>query len=178
MSITVSDYLPGTDFGLPASTLVHRWANIAGTLTCGEHCRIDAFVTITGTVGLGDRVHIGAGAALFGTAGIKIGSGTSISPGAKVFSASEDVHSVRVSNPQALDRATVSGAVRVGKCSVIGANAVVLPGVIVGHGSVVAALTVVPSGRVVEDHTVVLGPGARIIMPRELVNVKRALGER
>ena len=178
MSITVSDYLPGTEFGLPASTLVHRWANIAGTLTCGEHCRIDAFVTITGAVELGDRVHIGGGAALFGTAGIKIMDGTSISPGAKIFSVSENVRSVRVSNPQALDRATVSGAVRVGKCSVIGANAVVLPGVIVGHGSVVAALTVVPSGRVIEDHTVVFGQGARIIVPRELVDTKRALGER
>ena len=174
----MTNYLPGTEFGLPASTLVHRWANIAGTLTCGEHCRIDAFVTITGTVELGDRVHIGAGAALFGTEGIKIGSGTSISPGAKIFSASEDVRSVRVSNPQALDRAAVRGAVRVGKCSVIGANAVVLSGVIVGHGSVVAALTVVPSGRVVEDHIVVMGPGARIVVPRELVDTKRALGER
>ena len=174
----MTNYLPGTEFGLPASTLVHRWANIAGKLTCGEHCRIDAFVTVTGTVELGDRVHIGAGAALFGTAGIKIGSGTSISPGAKIFSASEDVRSVRVSNPQVWERAVVSGFVRVGKCSVVGANAVVLPGVIVGHGAVVAALTVVPFGRTVEDHTVVMGVGARTIMPRELVNVKRALGER
>ena len=174
----MSDFLPGTEFGLPASTLVHRWANIAGKLTCGEHCRIDAFVTITGDVTLGDRVHIGAGAALFGTAGITIMDGTSVSPGAKIFSASEDVHSVLVSNPQVWERAVVSGAVRIGKCSVIGANAVVLPGVIVGHGTVVAALTVVPSGRVIEDHTVVLGPGARTVMPRELVNVKRALGER
>ena len=174
----MTDFRPGTKLGLPASTLVHRWANITGTLMCGEHCRIDAFVTITGTVELGDRVHIGAGAALFGTAGIKIMDGTSISPGAKIFSASEDVHSVLVSNPQALERATVSGAVRVGKCSVVGANAVVLPGVIVGHGAVVAALTVVPFGRTVEDHTVVMGVGARTIMPRELVNVKCALGER
>ena len=174
----MTDFLSGTKFGLPESTLVHRWANITSTLVCGEHCRIDAFVTITGDVTLGDRVHIGAGAALFGTAGIKIMDGTSISPGAKIFSASEDVHSVRVSNPQVLERATVYGAVRVGKCSVVGANAVVLPGVIVGHGAVVAALTVVPFGRTVEDHTVVMGVGARTIMPRELVNVKRALGER
>ena len=174
----MTNFLSGTKFGLPESTLVHRWANIAGKLTCGEHCRIDAFVTITGFVELGDRVHIGAGAALFGTDCIRIGSGTSISPGAKIFSVSEDVHSVLVSNPQALDRTTVYGAVRVGKCSVIGANAVVLSGVIVGHGSVVAALTVVPSGRVVEDHTVVMGPGARIVVPRELVDTKRALGER
>ena len=172
-----NDFLSGIWFGLPESTLVHKLANIPGLVSCGEHCRIDAFVTITGNVTLGDRVHISTGAGLFGTEGIKIMSGTSISPGAKIFSASEDVHSPLVSNPQAVQRSAVRGAVRIGQCSVVGANAVVLPGVIIGHGSVVAALTVVPAGREVADHTVVLGPGARIVMPRELVNYRRVLGE-
>ena len=172
------DYLPGTEFGLPESTRVHKWANIAGKLKCGEHCRIDAFVTITGDVTLGDRVHIGVGAALFGTAGIKVMSGTSISPGAKIFSESEDVHSPLVSNPQAVERKTVRGVVRIGMGSVVGANAVVLPGTIIGHGAMVAAMTVVPFGRAVEDHTVVRGPGARIIDARELVNTFRMLGIR
>ena len=170
------DYSPGTEYGLPATTFVHKWANIAGIVTCGEHCRIDAFVTITGSVTLGDRVHIGVGAALFGTAGITVMAGTSISPGAKIFSTSEDVHSPLTSNPRAVDRATIYSPVRIGKCAVGGANAVVLPGAIIGHGAVVAALTVVPAGRTVADNTVVRGERTLIERTRELVNIRRALG--
>src|SRR3990167_2373581 len=84
------DYFSGLYFGLPVSVHVHKLANIATDhLKCGEHCRIDAFVTITGNVTLGDRVHIGTGACLFGTHGITIGDGASISPGAKIFRSEE-----------------------------------------------------------------------------------------
>src|SRR3990167_5532030 len=129
-------------YGLPASTLVHKSANIATTqLKCGKHCRIDAFVTITGDVTLGDYVHIGVGACLFGTHGITIGEGASISPGAKIFSASEDVGSELVSNPQVMNRDFLHGAVTVGRLAVVGANSVVLPGAFIGSEIVVGAMS-------------------------------------
>src|SRR3990167_5478798 len=134
-------------YGLSASTLVHKLANIAtDSLKCGDNCRIDAFVTITGDVTLGDRVHIGTGACLFGTHGITIGDGASISPGAKIFSASEDVDSDLVSNPQVMNRSFLHGAVIIGRLAVIGANSVVLPNSCIGDETVVGAMSLVPAG--------------------------------
>jgi acetyltransferase-like isoleucine patch superfamily enzyme len=136
-------YLSGALFGLPASCEVHQAANIAGRLRCGERCRIDAFVTITGDVLLGDGVHIGNGAALFGTYGIEIGTGTSISPGAMLFSASENPRSPFTSNPQAETRDAITGPIKIGRRCVIGAGSVVLPEVVVEDEVVVGALSLV-----------------------------------
>ena len=164
-------------YGLPTSTLVHKFANIATTsLKCGKNCRIDAFVTITGDVTLGNRVHIGTGACLFGTHGITIGDGASISPGAKIFSASEDVTSDLVSNPQVENRYTLNGAVDIGRLAVIGANSVVLPGAFISDESVVGALSLVKGGQWIGHRDIVVGVPSRYIRARTRVNKQMTFG--
>ena len=127
-------------------------ANIAGTVVAGENCRIDAFVTITGRVKLGDNVHIGTGACLFGSHGIEIGKGASISPGAKIFTATEDTKSHYVSNPQVEPRCCIFGGVIVKNYAVVGSNSVVLPNVVIGAGAQVGCLSLVkysvPDGEI------------------------------
>ena len=170
-------YLPGTAFGLPASCMVHRLANIAtDKLRCGENCRIDAFVTITGDVTLDDCVHIGTGAIILGGGGlVQIGTGTSISPGAKIFSATEAVDAPLTSNPQCQERAFKSGAVHIGSFCVIGAGSVVLPRAIIIDEAVVGALSLVPFGRTLGFGGVFAGIPVRFIKPRQVVNRLKSL---
>jgi acetyltransferase-like isoleucine patch superfamily enzyme len=136
-------YLAGTQFGLPPSCSVHPLSNLSGTLSAGENCRIDAFVTMTGRVKLGKDVHIATGACLFGSHGIEIGDGVSISPGAKIFSASEDTKSHYVSNPQLDQREYYCGSVTIKDYAVVGANSVVLPNVVIGKGAQIGCLSLV-----------------------------------
>lgn len=136
-------YHDGKKYGLPDSCKVHSLSNIAGHLQAGENCRIDAFVTITGKVTLGANVHIATGSCLFGGHGIHIGDGVSISPGAKLFTATEDMKANFPSNPQLKDRQFTSGSIVIGENSVVGANSVVLPNVIIGKRVQVGCLSLV-----------------------------------
>ena len=136
-------YLPGSQFGLPESCLVHRLANIAGSLEAGENCRIDAFVTITGKVRLGSNVHIGNGAAIFGVNGVEIGDDCSVSPGAQIFTSTFDAATGYRANPMVEDKRHHSGQVRIGHRCIVGAGSVVLPGVVLANGVLIGALSLV-----------------------------------
>jgi len=171
-------YLNGDQFGLPASCKVHRLANIAtDKLHCGEHCRIDAFVTITGDVRLGAAVHLGTGCGIWGGYGVRIGTGTSISPGAKIFSATEDVGSVLKSNPQLPGRAFKWVKVRIGAFCVIGSGTVLLPGSVIGHEVVIGALSLVKGDIDIDSGGVYAGSPVRFIKHRTPVNRLLSLGE-
>lgn len=124
--------------------MIHRLANIASDyVSFGTNCRVDAFVTITGNVRIGDDVHIGAGVAIFGTHGVFIGNGVSLSPGSKIFTATDDPSLEMVTNPQLDDRCGQIGQVSIGDYSSIGSNAVVLPGVTIEDEVQVGALSLV-----------------------------------
>lgn len=131
----MNNFLPGTNFGLPDSVLVHPWANIVGRIECGEHCRIDAFVTITGNVKLGSRVHIGTGASLFGGGTITIGDDTGISPGVTMFTTSDG-------NPQ-VEHETTNAPITIGNSCLVGTNTVIMPGAVVEDHSKIGALSLV-----------------------------------
>lgn len=168
-------YLSGVNWGLPASVRVHRLANIAAAVfRCGEDCRIDAFVTLTGDVTLGDRVHLGTGACIFGGAGVTIGMGCSLSPGAKIFTASDDVQSCLLAGPQLAARRANAAAVSVGEFSVIGANAVVLPGVTLGAQVQIGANAVVRTD--VPNNEVWGGVPARYLCPRAKLDTAAMMG--
>ena len=164
------DYVAGGQYpywGLPATCKVHQSANIAtNMLKAGENCRIDAFVTITGDVTLGNCVHIGVGAVILGGYGVTIGDGASVSPGAKIFTASEDVNADLTSNPQLPERAAVSGPVHVGRHSVIGAGSVILPCATIGRQTVIGALSLVLAGDYVPDGCVYGGIPIRFLKMR------------
>lgn len=136
-------YISGKDFGLPESVMVHRLANIAGELTCGERCRIDAFVTITGKVKLGSNCHIATGSSLFGSEGIEIGDECSTSPGSQIFTTSYDRGSRHQANPMVDDKVYRASPVKIGSRCIIGTNSVVLPGAVVTDDVCIGALSLV-----------------------------------
>lgn len=167
------DFLPGSSFGLPDSVQVHRWANLAGDIVCGEHCRIDAFVTITGKVKLGARVHIGAGACIFGSAGVVMGEGCTLSAGAKIFTGTSDVHSDSLSGACLVGRDGIYAPVTVGAFTEIGSGTVVLPGACIGDEVQIGANAVVRTNEVVPDNEVWAGVPAHYLCPR--AKIDRAL---
>lgn len=124
--------------------MIHKLANIASDyVSFGTNCRVDAFVTITGNVRIGNDVHIGNGVAIFGTHGVIIGDGVSLSPGCKIFTATDDPSLEMVTNPQLDDKCGLIGQVSIGDYSSIGSNAVVLPGVTIEDEVQVGALSLV-----------------------------------
>lgn len=122
---------------------INKLSNIAGNLTMGKDCRIDAYVTITGDVTIGDNVHIGVGVCIFGGGGVTIGDMVSLSPGCKIFTATEDANSGMLSNPTLKHRYAKTAPVVIGHRSVIGANSIILPGVTIPDDTQVGALSLV-----------------------------------
>jgi len=120
--------------------------NIVGELVEGENCRIDPFVTITGKVRIGNNVHIGVGACIFGGEGVTIGNDCSISPGAKIFTATFDADTGYMANPQLAEKSYSSGPVVIGNRCIVGANSVVLPGVTLADDVLIGAQSLVKCG--------------------------------
>ncbi len=155
------------NFGLSPDTLVHRLANIAGNLKAGKHCRIDAFVTVTGDVTLGDYCHLSTGSGIWGGAGFKAGNGCVLSPGAKVFTATDDPDSDMVASFSGcpIPHYSKSAPVIFGNYVVIGANSIVLPGVVIGHEVQVGALSLV--NRQLPGQGIYAGVPAKFIRARK-----------
>ncbi len=115
---------------------------------------------------LGDNVHIGTGVCLFGNYGIRVGNGVSLSPGAKLFTATEDMKAEFPSNPQLSQRCVQSGSIDIHEYAVIGSNSVVLPNVHVGRRAQVGALSLV--NKSVQDDAIVAGIPIKTIGSRRL----------
>lgn len=131
---------------------IHPMAHVDETSVIGARTRIYQFATVARGTVLGDDCNVGAGAVLTGPRfgnRCKISSGVTMGPG---FEIGDDCFlgpNVVLANdvwPDADaagydDHALRSGriAVRLGKGVIVGANAVILPGVTVGDGGVVAA---------------------------------------
>lgn len=170
-----SPYLSGVNWGWPDTVKVHRLANIVGDrIKVGEHSRIDAFTTITGNVTIGARVHISTGACIFGTDGVTIGDGCSLSPGAKIFTATDDIRSDLLSGPQLAERYAKRKSVKIGAFSVIGANSVVLPGAEIGDEVQIGSLAVVRS--IIADGEVWIGAPAHFLCKRVKVDRAKMMG--
>ncbi len=136
----------------------------------GSNVRIDALslvITSGMDILIGSCVHIAAGTKLFGTAGITLGSYTGISAGVSIFSQSDDYSSGALANPFAPEalRNVKSSRVELKPYAIVGANSVVLPGVIIGKGASIGALSFV--NRSVPDFAIVTGNPLRKIGIRE-----------
>lgn len=87
-----------------------------------------------------------------GINGIYIGDGTAFGPGVKIISANHDPLTGRM---------TLDPPIRIGRRCWIGANAVILPGVVLGDGVIVAAGAVVTKSF--DSGVTVAGVPARVI---------------
>jgi len=113
-----------------------------GDCHIGSNVRIDSGVIVTpGPLVIGDYVHIGANAHLNCSAGIKIGDGCNFGQGSKIYSSSDNYVSGEIGGPWFpcdYDSSTF-GALEIMGLNIVGANAIVGPGVVMSSGSCVGA---------------------------------------
>jgi acetyltransferase-like isoleucine patch superfamily enzyme len=136
-------------------------------LTLGNHVRIDPFciLSATGEINIGSYVHISGHCSLVGEAGIEVEDFVSISHGAKIFSVSDAGRGYLVGPMVPVELRNVTrGRVHLMRYAVVGAGAVVMPGVIVEEGSVIGALSL--ARRNVPAWTIWSGVPARRIKTR------------
>lgn len=113
-------------------------------LTTGANCRVDAFAVITGRVALGDKCHVGTGASILGGEGVEIGDETSVSPGARIFTATFDRETGHRANPQLGDGMVATRApVKIGARCIVGTGSIVLPGTVMDDDVLIGALSLV-----------------------------------
>lgn len=128
---------------------VHRNLNIyrLENVYLGDHVVIDAYVSIiaSGVVRIGSNVHVGSYCHLSGGAGIELLDFSGLSQGVRVYSQNDDYSGDWLTGPTTPSdlRQITRGKVTLGRHVIVGANAVILPGVTIGEGSAVGALSLV-----------------------------------
>ena len=129
----------------------------------GDQVTLDRYAYVQGGDGgvrLGHRVGINNFSIVNGTGGVDIGDDTLIGPGVRIISYQHQYAAGKTIRSQPSDKQ----AIRIGKDCWIGANAVILAGVVLGDGAIVAAGAVVT--RDVPGNTVVAGVPASILKTR------------
>jgi carbonic anhydrase/acetyltransferase-like protein (isoleucine patch superfamily) len=127
----------------------------------GENVFIAPNATVIGDVRVGAGASIWFGAVLRGDHGtILIGAGTSIQDNATIHVPAGST-TVIGENVTVGHGAVVEGC-RIGPCTVVGMNAVVLGGAEIGEEVMVAAGSVVTEGMQVPPHTLVAGTPAKV----------------
>ena len=135
----------------------------------GANTRIDDFCVISAGLGgitLGSFVHIAVGCALIGEGEIILEDFSGLSGRVSVYSSSDDYSGLSLTNPTVPGkfRKVDSRPVRIGRHVIVGAGAVILPGVNIGAGAAVGALSLVT--RDVPPGVIVAGSPARPISKR------------
>lgn len=114
-------------------------------ITIGDNVRIDDFCILSGNINIGSNIHISAFCALYGAYGIEMDDYSGMSPRSIIFSATDDfsgdfligpIHPEDLTNVQ-------GGKVVLKKYTQLGANTVVMPGVVVEEGAVTGVMTFV-----------------------------------
>ena len=116
----------------------------------------NALAWFVGEPEIGADTWIGPFCMIDGSGGLVIGRGCDIAAGAHIYTHSSARRCVTDRNAQ-VERQPV----KIGDCTFIGANAVVLMGVTIGHNCIVGAGSVVTSD--LPDQSVAFGAPARIV---------------
>ena len=148
---------------------IHKKASVYGArnITIGDNVRIDDFCVLvaTGNLHIGSFVHIPPFCFLGAKFGIYIGDYTSLAHGVKIYSSADDYSGEKLTGCLVSSSLTASGSeVRIGKHCIIGANSVILPGVILEDGVAVGALSLVKNH--LKGFGVYAGVPARFIKAR------------
>ncbi len=128
---------------------IHNRASIYGVenISIGNNVRIDDFSILIAThpMEIGSYVHIANFCFLGGSYGIALEDFSGLSPGAKIFSSSDDYTGEFLTNPTVPREMTggAKGKVTLKKHAIIGCSSVILPGCTVGEGSSVGAMSLV-----------------------------------
>lgn len=107
---------------------------------------------------IGEGCWIGPFSVLDGSGGLYIGKGTSVGPGAQVYTHSSVARTISEGDTPIERRST-----HVGDFVHIGPNAVVLMGCEIGDHSIVAPGAVISEGTIAPPYSVIFGVPARVI---------------
>ena len=133
----------------PEGVTVYDGAKIIGreNIQFGSPVLVDDFTLIVARdpVILGDYVHIACFSSITGGERIEIGPFSAISQGARLLTGTDDfIHGGFGNSTVPTEyRNALRAPITVGRFCIVGANAVVLPGVSIGEGAVVGAGSVV-----------------------------------
>lgn len=111
----------------------------------GDNVRIDDFCILSGDITLGSNIHISAYCALYGAFGIELKDYSGMSPKSVIFSAVDDFSGDYLIGPIHDSKYTnvIGKNVVVNKFCQLGANTIVMPGVVFEEGAVTGAMTFV-----------------------------------
>lgn len=135
----------------------------------GDHIRIDDFTVISPSEKpfyLEGYNHVGSHSSLIGRESIRLEKFAGISGRVSIYSSTDDYSGEFMTNPTVPEDLTrvESAPVVLMKHVIVGASAVILPGVTVGEVSAIAALSLV--SRDIPRHVIAGGTPCRVIKPR------------
>lgn len=154
------------------NVLIHEHANLVGleNISIGNNVRIDSYTClIAGTEGyisIGDYSFIGSFCYLAGGAGITLDDFTTLAPGVRIHSTSDDYSGMAMTNSVVPEEFTAveKGAVVLKKHTIIGSGSTVLPKSILEEGSSIGAMSLVNAST--ESWTIYGGSPIRKIKKR------------
>jgi galactoside O-acetyltransferase len=137
-------------------------------ITVGDSVIVDDFVLLMGGAAtqIGSFVHIASFTSITGGGEFSMGDFSGVSGGCRIFTGNEDYSGASLTNPTvpAPYRLPLRSFVRIERHAIVGANSVILPGVVVGEGAVVGANSLVH--RDCKPWTVYFGSPAKPIKRR------------
>ena len=137
-------------------------------ISIGDSVIIDDFVFLVGgaETRIGSFVHLASFTSYLGRGTLTIGDFVSVSSGARLYTGIDDFSGESLVGPGVPEpfRQPVRSFLHVEKYAIIGANAVVFPGVTIGEGCAIGALSLVKSDC--EPWTIYAGTPARPIKKR------------
>jgi len=142
-------------------------------IAVGHAVIIDDFVLLMGGRGteIGSFVHLASFTSIAGGGELVMEDFSGLSSGVRVFTGNEDYEGGCLTNPTvpAPFRVPLRSRVQIGRHVIVGANSVILPGVVLGEGAAVGANSLVRESC--EPWTVYAGSPARPIRhrPREKI---------
>lgn len=129
------------------NVLVSRKASIYNPeqMSIGDNVRIDDFCILSGKIKLGDYIHISAYCALYGAMGIELGDFSGLSPGCKIFSASDDFSGESLVGPMLPDKFTnvTGGEIIIGRYVQVGAGSIIFPNLEIEEGAAIGAMSLI-----------------------------------
>ncbi|WP_027633918.1 acyltransferase [Clostridium hydrogeniformans] len=133
---------------LGKNILLSRKTSIYGAenIELGNNCRIDDFTILSGSILIGDYVHIAAFCGIYGgDAGVIFEDFVGLSARSIVYAVTDDYGGEVLTNPNIPMeyKNIIKGKVVFKKHSLIGAGAIVLPGVKVGEGTSVGSMALI-----------------------------------
>jgi len=147
-------------------------------ITIGSHVRIDDYCVLSageGGIAIGDYVHVAVFCSLIGGGRIVLEDFAGLSGRVSIYSSNEDYSGAFLTNPtvpRQFTHVTQEGVI-VGRHCIIGAGAVVLPGVVLEEGVAIGALSLV--NRSCSAFGIYAGVPARFVRNRS--RKLRELGE-